>query len=251
MIINSTKWGRCRFRWLIIVIAILLFSGVSRAESGVWELAAKVDATAGISAGETASRHTSGPTQLKLMPARYGLYRLDEAQLTQALPNAVPQPTDGSISAAGSLEARIIEVPFPDGEMVRLRLQKTNVLAPTQGALHPEISTFSARGVDDPSIFGNLDLTPKGFHGLLLTSKGEVYIEPRSDGIERFYTTYYRTDYQPQEKSTGFSCGVDRERQSVKNSLLSRLPRSTRLFIMIQTMEFPLKMMPWLQLLRP
>ncbi len=219
MTINTLAWGRGGFVRAIFLIAIMLVTGISRAESAVWELAAEVDVPAEVSAEGTASRRTNGASSLKLMPERYSLYRLDEAQLKQALPTAVLDRTSRPSATAADPGARIIEVPFPSGEMVRLRLEKTNVLAPTLGALHPEISTFSATGVDDPSIFGNLDLTPKGFHGLLLTPQGEVYIDPRSDGVDQFYATYYRKDYQPLEKDVGYSCGVDRTHQSVKSEL--------------------------------
>ncbi|MGI9317169.1 MAG: hypothetical protein ACR2QW_07575 [bacterium] len=168
MIIKLLAWGRYGCVRPIFLTAVLLASGISRAEAQVWELAAEVAepaaAPAALSTEGTASRRTAAASSMKLMPERYRLYRLDEAQLKQAMP-AVVATTPGS-------DTRIIEVPFPGGEMVRLRLEKTDVLAPELGALHPEISTFSARGVDDPSIVGNLDLTPKGFHGLLLTPDG-------------------------------------------------------------------------------
>ena len=235
-----------------MAIAFLLIAVAMRAESAVWERAAEIVAPAELSADGAASRRASGGVSLALMPERYDLYRLDDAELKRALEAVATKPVDASSSefaAADSIaksisatdpDPRIIALPFPGGEMVRLRLEKTDVLAPELGALHPEISTYSARGVEDPSIFGNLDLTPKGFHGLLFTRHGEVFIDPRSDGVEKFHVSYYRKDYLPQEKSAGFSCGVDRNYESVKSEFGYSGPMSPqfRTLIAPQQIEF-------------
>ncbi|MEN8180698.1 MAG: reprolysin-like metallopeptidase, partial [Pseudomonadota bacterium] len=66
------------------------------------------------------------------------------------------------------------------------------IMAPGLAARYPQIQTYRVRGLDDPTATGRLDLTPKGFHGMLTSSAGTVYIDPNeSNG----YRSYYQRDY--------------------------------------------------------
>ena len=143
--------------------------------------------------------------ELPLMPDRYQLLQLDGADMAARLGGA---PAEGS---AGKSVAPVIELPLPDGGILRVAVEVSPVMAPALAEQYPQIRTYRAHGVDDPAISGRLDLTPRGFHGLLDTPDGTLFIDPREDADGgRYYISYYKRDYRPAEKlSTPFSCGVD------------------------------------------
>ena len=51
-------------------------------------------------------------------------------------------------------------------------------MAPGLQLKHPEIATFSGRGIDDPKATIHADVSPLGFHASVRTSTGAWYIDP-------------------------------------------------------------------------
>ncbi|MCU7842620.1 MAG: hypothetical protein KZQ93_02130 [Candidatus Thiodiazotropha sp. (ex Monitilora ramsayi)] len=65
-------------------------------------------------------------------------------------------------------------------------------MSPELARAHPDIATYAVRGIDDPSITGRLDLTPAGFHAMLSSPGGTVFIDPDSSGN---YRSFYKRDF--------------------------------------------------------
>jgi hypothetical protein len=96
-------------------------------------------------------------------------------------------------------------LPMPDGSMQRFEVENSPVIAPELAVRYPEIQTYRIRGLDAPSTTGRLDMTPKGFHGMLHSSAGTVYIDPDQSGG---YRSYFQRDYVAAKK--GFTNELDR-----------------------------------------
>jgi hypothetical protein len=60
-------------------------------------------------------------------------------------------------------------------------------MEPELAARHPEISTYKAHGLDDPTATARLSLTPQGLHAIILAEKGTFYIEPAEADIHLVY----------------------------------------------------------------
>ena len=65
---------------------------------------------------------------------------------------------------------------------------------PGTGCPFPEIKTYSGQGIDDRTATARFDWTPNGFHGIVLSEKGTVLIEPTEMGAAQNYIVYFQKD---------------------------------------------------------
>ncbi|HSH05815.1 MAG TPA: hypothetical protein VLL52_25075, partial [Anaerolineae bacterium] len=100
------------------------------------------------------------------------------------------------------MSSTILTLPVPDGRDARFRLVNSPIMAPELAAQFPQIQTYLAQGIDDPTATARLDWTPQGFHAIILSSEGIVYIDPYQKNDTTHYISYYAHDYQKQTDST-------------------------------------------------
>jgi uncharacterized protein (TIGR03437 family) len=107
----------------------------------------------------------------------------------------------------------IMSLPMPDGTFARFRVEESPVLAPQLAARFPTIKTYRGRGLDDPTAITRFDVTPAGFHAIVLSARGTVFIEPDASGQTGNYVSYDQRD-APQDASSS-SCLVIGAEQSL------------------------------------
>ena len=78
-------------------------------------------------------------------------------------------------------------------------------MAPALGAQFPDIQTYRGHGVDDPTATVRLGLTAQGFHAVILSASGTVYITHYGTPGSPLYLSYFASDYHADET---FVCGV-------------------------------------------
>ena len=105
----------------------------------------------------------------------------------------------------------IMKLPMADGTFARFRIEESPVLATSLSAQFPEIRTYRGQGLDDPTAVTRLDVTPAGFHAIILSSRGTSIIEPTSLTSRGEYVSYNEID-APKDASS-FSC-LSRAEQS-------------------------------------
>ncbi|OGX91308.1 reprolysin-like metallopeptidase, partial [Hymenobacter coccineus] len=71
--------------------------------------------------------------------------------------------------------------PLPGGGTQRYRVRPVPVLAPALAARFPQIQTYEAQGLDDPTATARLDVGPGGFHAQVLSAGRAYYIDPAGD----------------------------------------------------------------------
>lgn len=118
------------------------------------------------------------------VPAYYRSLKADHAQLRQALA-AAPRELTSSQGAS-------LALPLPQGGTQLFEVEESPVMAPALAADYPEIHTYRVRGIDDPSVSGRLDMTPSGFHAMLVSPGGTIFIDPDGSGN---YRSYFKRDY--------------------------------------------------------
>lgn len=135
-------------------------------------------------------------------PAAYKLFSLNEDQLKSSLV-ATPTEKTSNVSRSG----KIITVPDANGATQQFRIIEISVLAPELAAKYPNIKTYIGQGVDDKTATIHLDVTPSGFHAMVMSaSKLTYYINP----VDRDKKIYIVNARNLNDKSEGFKCELDK-----------------------------------------
>jgi hypothetical protein len=111
----------------------------------------------------------------------------------------VDVPLQGTAPAANRAT---IDLPLPAGGFGRFSIVESPIMHPDLQARFPEIRTYAGFGIDDPTATVRFDLTPLGFHALILSANGTVYIDPYQLDDMVHYQSYYKTDFVS-DKSLG------------------------------------------------
>jgi hypothetical protein len=158
---------------------------------GLWQDVAKS------SIATRSSDETQGEVALK----SYRTVQLEKSVLMDLLAHAPLEFT-----AAAKTNPVELTLPLPDGKFGRFRIVESPMLEPDFAAKFPEIKTYSGHGVDDPTATTRLDLTIRGFHAIILSSEGTIFVGP---GLEKLtpegaastqlgettqYITYFQRD---------------------------------------------------------
>ena len=101
---------------------------------------------------------------------------------------------------------RTIRLPMPDGSFADFEIFESPIMADEVAQRYPEIRTFKVYGIDDPIASGRLDISPQGFHAMLHTSQGRLFIDPLADSGQ---PDRYQARTQNASPSPGYACGVD------------------------------------------
>lgn len=131
----------------------------------------------------------SQKAQGAIRPRAYKTVRLNNSALANRLAQAPMEFSDG---ARGS--AIVITIPMPDGTFAKFRVVESPIMEPALAARFPEIKTYQGQGIDDPTATTRFDLTPKGFHAIVLSASGTVYVDPYAKSGND-YISYYKRDY--------------------------------------------------------
>ena len=142
-------------------------------------------------------------------------YFSNDQQALRTFLSSVPQQHSGQ-----SLE---IELPMPDGNLDRFSIQESSIMAPELAAKFPQIRSYKVLGIDDPIASGRVDMSPKGFRGMIYTSQGRVFIDPVTPNLSA--KRYMSRNSNSASTSQPFQCGVHSLESN--NEFLQQLRYST------------------------
>ena len=105
------------------------------------------------------------------------------------------------VNEVDNLEAQysnfILNIPMPSGKLEQFSIAYSPIMAEGLAKKYPEIKTYAAQGLDNKYAIGRLDYTPAGFHGIIFSPKGTVYIDPLYKNDNTQYQSYYKADFKP------------------------------------------------------
>jgi Metallo-peptidase family M12 len=150
------------------------------------------------------------PPQRDIVPQVYRTLKVDRAALRNVLASALPE-SSGPIETTGTE----LEIPMPSGENARFLVQESPIMAPGLAKRFPELKTYVAQGIDDPAATARIDLTPRGFHAIILSPRGDVYIDPYARETNTHCISYFKRDFLANKP---FSCLAESEIKDHKTS---------------------------------
>lgn len=125
-----------------------------------------------------------------IIPEAYRTVSLNVEQMKILLQTA---PLEFTIDA--SERNVVMELPYPDGTMKKFHIYESPIMEPELAAKFPDIKTYSGYGLDDRYASMRFDMTPLGFHAMVLSPNGAVFIDPYTVGDIHNYISYYKKDY--------------------------------------------------------
>ncbi|NOX69103.1 MAG: hypothetical protein GXP15_07945 [Gammaproteobacteria bacterium] len=155
---------------LLFSTALLLFSNAGYAADQVWQ-----------------NLEGSGSGVQKLDP-RIGSARHIVADMVAL--RALLLPTANRTGETPSLT-----LPMPDGRMLAFSAIDSPIMAPQLASKFPQIKTYAVRAITDTAITGRIDIGPNGFHALLQSPDGSVFIDPARVGPSNTYISFLKQDY--------------------------------------------------------
>lgn len=99
-----------------------------------------------------------------------------------------------------------IDLPMPDGSLSRFSIVESPIMEAGLAAKFPEIKTYKVYGIDDPIASGRVDITDQGFHAMLQTSQGRIFIDPDTTSSSAF--RYLARTRDPNQASEPFYCSA-------------------------------------------
>lgn len=126
-----------------------------------------------------------------IVPARYRFLALDLDLARQLLASA---PPEGTVDLRKS--PLVLPIPLPDGTTGRFAVVESPIVEPALQAKFPETRTYLGQGLDDPTATARLDVTPFGFHAMILSgATGAVFVDPYRRGDTTHYLSYFKRDF--------------------------------------------------------
>ena len=102
---------------------------------------------------------------------------------------------------------QIIELPDANGNLKRFSIKETSNFEVGLQQKFPEITSFSAQGIDDETAVAKISLGTDGFHAVVFSGKQEtVYIDPYTKD-NKSYLVYKRSSLSAKDKD--FKCLVE------------------------------------------
>ncbi|MBZ0266960.1 hypothetical protein K8I85_02290, partial [bacterium] len=93
---------------------------------------------------------------------------------------------------ASPVDGLTLTLPLPAGMAERFAIWESPILHPELAAKYPAIRTYMGRGIDDPTATVRLDMTPAGFHAMVLSTRPTMFIDPLHHGNDESYVSHFK-----------------------------------------------------------
>lgn len=142
-----------------------------------------------------ANIQTTGERVIK--PVKFRTLNLNIPDLKNLLQSA---PLEKNVHPKNSNS--VISLPMPDGTFLRFKFVDSPIMEDGLAVQFPEIKTYMGQGIDDPYSSVRFDITPLGFHAMIFSERGTVFIDPYAKGDNFNYISYFKTDFRTDKRMT-------------------------------------------------
>ena len=135
-----------------------------------------------------------------IIPQEFSTLQLKKSDFATLLSQA---PLRGNVNG----ESITMAIAMPKGEIQKFSVVESPIMHPDLAAKFPSIKTYYGKGIDDSQASIYIDITHKGFHAMILSPAGTVFIDPYFRDNDELYVVYYKRDFVS-EKNIEWSCNV-------------------------------------------
>ena len=105
------------------------------------------------------------------------------------------------------LNPLVVSIPMPDGGVQRFNIVSVPIIHEEMQKKYQGIYTWAGQGIDNPAAMIRLDVTMLGFHAMILSPEGNVFIDPYNRKTNEVYKVYYK--WQALTNGEVRSCGFN------------------------------------------
>ena len=145
----------------------------------------------------------------EILPQKYRLLKLEVDNLKKVLQKSPMEFTDAAQNSSVQ-----VELPMPDGTTQTFLIYESPVMDAKLAAKYPEIKTYAGYSVDNKAISVRIDLTPAGFHAMVLSPEETYFIDPYSQDNTSLCMSYFKKDFLTTKT---FNCGVKGDTSQISN----------------------------------
>ena len=173
--------------------------------------------------------------QQRIIPQQFRTYHLDLMQLKSQLNHA---PLEGSDSDPLSLV-----LPMPNGEFEHFKVYESPIMEMGLALKYPSIKTYKAYSADNRSTTVRFDYTPNGFHAMIQSADGVVFIDPYALGQQAYHIVYYKKDQLISEEDlTSYSCDLESHQSLTTDQSLQNPTENLNTLTTVRTPSTPIQL---------
>jgi len=105
----------------------------------------------------------------------------------------------GAVPLESARTTAPLALPLPAGGFARFDVAESPILEPSLQERFPQIRTYRGQATEDRTASVRLDLTPRGFHAMILSARGTIMIDPLVEGDTGRYVVRAKRDAAPGE----------------------------------------------------
>lgn len=144
----------------------------------------------------------------EIIPEAYSIFALDAKKLNANLKDA---PSRENKNASQN----VLGLPLPDGQIARFIVHESPCMSPVLSKKYPSIKSYRAESLDHKYDQARIDMGPMGFHAVIYTLEGTVYIDPYFRDPDQYYISYFVRDHHPDLSGYSAGCGVEDYLQTI------------------------------------
>ena len=157
---------------------------------------------------------TKSGADREIIPTKYGTFSLDFKKMQKALLKSPHEKSTSKMSQAVSLD-----LPLPDGNIIPFRFFESPCMSPVLAAKFPNIKSYRGFTDDQSGDQARIDFSPGGFHAVIKTHEGVIYIDPYFTESDGHYISYYVRDHIIDTEQYEKTCGIAHYENSVAEPL--------------------------------
>jgi subtilisin-like proprotein convertase family protein len=142
----------------------------------------------------------------EVIPTKYQTFSFD-AKAFDAIVSQAPS----EFSKEGSRNQTTIDLPLPDGQLATFMVWQSPVMEKELAEKYPQIKSYKGYQLGNKGVVARFGIGPNGFHAVIKSDEGTVYVDPYSLRNQHHYMSYYTSDHIDNSLYDRVLCGTKDE----------------------------------------